>query len=64
MMKSGLTVLGIIFLLAGAVWTGQGLGIIRGSFMTGQNLWLLIGLLCLVAGVGLLLGGLRAQRKS
>ncbi len=63
-MKSGLIVLGIIFLLAGAVWTGQGVGIIRGSFMTGQSLWLMVGLLCLVAGTGLLLGGLRVRRKS
>ncbi len=49
-----LTVLGIVLLLLGGVWTAQGLGYLKGSFMTGQQLWTTIGLLCAAAGVMLL----------
>lgn len=38
--------LGIVLLLVGGVWTAQGLGYLKGSFMTGQQLWTTIGLLC------------------
>lgn len=47
------TGLGIVLLLLGGVWTAQGLGCLKGSFMTGQQLWTTIGLLC--AGAGLML---------
>jgi hypothetical protein len=43
-------VLGVLLVLVGAVWIGQGFGYIKGSFMTGQILWAEIGVLCLVAG--------------
>jgi hypothetical protein len=63
-MKYGLLVVGVVLLLTGLVWTLQGLNIVKGSFMTGQSLWLLIGLLCLVAGVGVSLAGFRMRRKG
>ncbi len=47
-------VLGIVGCLIGAVWIGQGLDLIKGSFMTGQGLWTVIGAVVFVAGVGLL----------
>jgi hypothetical protein len=34
---------GILLVLVGVVWTGQGAGWITGSFMTGAKLWFLIG---------------------
>ncbi len=63
-MKYGLLVLGVALLLTGSVWTLQGLNVIKGSFMTGQSLWLMMGLLFLVIGVGVSLAGLRMQRRS
>ncbi|MGZ3145732.1 hypothetical protein ACVDFE_27810 [Lentzea chajnantorensis] len=46
---------GVVLLVLGGVWTAQGLGHLKGSFMTGQQLWTTIGLLCAAAGVLLLM---------
>jgi hypothetical protein len=35
------------------IWTGQGFGYIKGSFMTGSAFWAVTGLVCLVAGAAL-----------
>ncbi|MEU0878251.1 hypothetical protein ABZ345_06600 [Lentzea sp. NPDC005914] len=47
--------LGVVLLLLGGVWTAQGLGYLKGSFMTGQQLWTTIGLLCAFGGLMLLI---------
>lgn len=57
-------VFGVLLLLLGAVWVGQGLGYIKGSFMTGEMLWFWIGLACAVAGAGLLVFTLRSRRPA
>lgn len=44
-------IIGGLAVLVGAVWIGQGAGLIKGSFMTGSRTWLGIGLLCLVVGL-------------
>jgi hypothetical protein len=54
-----LIVLGALLALVGAVWTLQGIGILLGSFMSRQPFWAITGLLTLVAGLALLLVGLR-----
>ena len=43
-------VLGVGLILAGAVWTFQGYGTLKGSFMTGSRMWLWIGITCIVVG--------------
>ncbi len=53
-MKLGRNIVGVLLVLIGLVWLGQGVGLIQGSFMTGQAQWALIGLVCLVLGGGLL----------
>jgi hypothetical protein len=63
--RIGLAVIGLLILLAGAVFAGQGLGYIPGSVMTGDMKWFWIGLVMVV--VGLALGGgslLRLPRKA
>jgi hypothetical protein len=47
-------VLGGLLVVAGAVWLGQGLGLIHGSSMTGSTFWAAAGGVCVVAGLGLL----------
>jgi hypothetical protein len=47
-------ILGALLVATGAVWIGQGLDLIKGSFMTGSTLWAVIGALCLACGLGLL----------
>ncbi len=50
--------------LVGAVWIGQGLGLIRGSsFMTDDVLWAIFGAALLVAAVALGLNELRRSRS-
>lgn len=44
----------ILALLAGIVWIGQGMGLIKGSFMTGRIEWSVIGaVLAAAAALGL-----------
>jgi hypothetical protein len=54
----------VLLVLLGAVWMGQGLGYIRGSFMTGQMLWFWIGLGCAVLGAGLLAVSVLRRRTT
>jgi hypothetical protein len=46
--------LGLLLLLVGAVFVGQGVGAIGGSFMTGQTKWAVIGAVLVGVGVALL----------
>ena len=57
MMKTGLTIAGVLALLMGILWIGQGLGYIHwpaSSFMLDQRPWALRGAILAVIGVGLL----------
>jgi hypothetical protein len=38
-MRWSLLVVGILLVLVGGVWIFQGIGVLKGSFMTGQALW-------------------------
>ena len=59
-MRVALFVVGLLVLLIGAVFAGQGLGFIPGSFMTGDMKWFWIGLAMIVVGLALGVGGLRS----
>ena len=52
---------GVIMLAIGLVWTSQGIGLLRGSVMTGQAQWLVIGLVVGVIGLGLVFRGIRPR---
>lgn len=47
-------IVGVVLVLVGGLWTLQGLGIVGGSFMTGSQAWLVIGVVTVVVGVFLL----------
>jgi hypothetical protein len=57
-------VIGALLVLVGVVWIGQGVGIIEGSFMTGEAVWAIIGAVCLVLGATLLVTTLRARPRE
>jgi hypothetical protein len=59
-----LITVGVIALLVGLVFAGQGSGLIPGSVMTGERLWLNVGAVLAVVGIILLVLGLRRPRKS
>ncbi len=48
--------------LMGGIWTVQGVGILPGSFMTGQTFWAVVGSLTLVAGGILAFFGFRLDK--
>jgi len=47
-------VLGVLLIVVGAVWVTQGIGVLKGSFMTGESVWTVIGILCVFVGLVLL----------
>jgi len=47
-------VLGVLLILVGAIWFTQGIGVLKGSFMTGEGIWTVIGILCVFVGLLLL----------
>jgi hypothetical protein len=55
-------VIGALVLLAGAVFAGQGLGYIPGSYMTGDIKWFWIGSAMVI--VGLALAGTGVLRRA
>ena len=64
MKQLALIVIGALIALTGAVWTLQGLGYINGSFMTGATVWAIIGPVVLVAGLAIIVAGLRSRRRD
>jgi hypothetical protein len=53
-------VVGVVILLAGVVFTLQGLDIMGGSSMSGKSLWVVLGAIIAIAGAYLLYVTLRA----
>jgi hypothetical protein len=51
-MKLTKNLLSLIVIAVGALWTLQGLGLVGGSFMTGESRWLYIGLVTTLVGLG------------
>jgi len=54
-------IIGVLLLLTGIVWFFQGVGVIGGSFMTGEALWAVSGAVCIFFGIALLLGARRVR---
>jgi hypothetical protein len=62
-MRLGSLILGVIAILAGAVWILQGSGVLPGSFMTGQRMWLVIGVVVAIVGLALAYNGIRRPAR-
>jgi len=57
-------IVGVLLCLIGGVWFGQGIGVIHGSFMTGQAVWAVIGGVAVLFGLSLLAGARRGRRRA
>jgi hypothetical protein len=56
-------VLGVLLVIAGIVWTLQGLNLLgQSGGMNGQKIWAVIGPVTVIAGLGLAAIGARARR--
>ncbi len=49
-----LRIFGVLSIFAGAVWFFQGIGVLPGSFMTGQIQWAIYGAIAVAVGIGVL----------
>jgi hypothetical protein len=56
--------LGLLAVVVGGVWTLQGLGYVGGSVMSGVTLWAIVGPIVAVAGLVLIVVGLRARNRG
>ena len=63
-MKAALIVIGVLVVLSGGVFAGQGLGYIPGSFMTGDRTWFWIGSGMIVMGVLLIVAIFSVFRRQ
>ena len=59
----GLSVAGAM-VLVGVLWTGQGLGWIGGSSMSGQSFWAIVGPIVAGLGVGLAISIIGRSRRG
>lgn len=55
---------GLGLLAVGVVWIGQGVGLIGGSFMTGQAVWAVIGAVAALFGLALIRGARRGRNDG
>ena len=62
-MRYVLLVVGGLIILMGGVWLLQGIGILPGSFMTGQPFWAAMGAIFVAVGGLLVFGEIRSNRR-
>jgi hypothetical protein len=62
-MRYVLLIVGALMILMGGVWLLQGIGILPGSFMTGQMFWAVTGAVLLAVGGLFVLAGFRLNRR-
>jgi hypothetical protein len=62
--RTTLVIVGVIALLIGLVFAGQGANLIPGSGMSGVRMWLYIGLVVAVVGIVLITLGLRRPGRG
>jgi hypothetical protein len=61
-MKITLNILGVLFVLFGAIWFLQGINILPGSFMTGQIKWAIYGACLAAVGIVMLIAARRRNK--
>jgi hypothetical protein len=54
---------GALLGLLGLVWVGQGLNLIKGSFMTGQAQWAVIGIVLILVAAWLVWSALQERAR-
>jgi hypothetical protein len=57
----GRIVVGVLLCVVGAVWFFQGIGVLKGSFMTGAWFWAVVGVILFALGLRMVV---RARRGA
>lgn len=57
-------VIGVLVLIAGVIFTLQGLNILGGSSMSGERMWVILGPVVAIVGLVVLLLSLSGRRRS
>jgi hypothetical protein len=57
-------VIGVLALIAGIIWTLQGLNVIHGSVMSGSTMWAIIGPIVGFIGLALMIVSVVAGRRA
>lgn len=63
-MRWALTILGVLVVLAGAVWILQGANLLPGSYMSGNPQWILNGTITDIIGLGLIVFANWPRKKT
>lgn len=64
MRNPGTIALGVVAMLFGTLFFFQGIGVVKGSFMTDSNFWAVAGPIIAVAGLVVVVRGVRGQGPS
>ena len=62
-MRTLAAVIGVLLILVGLVWIGQGLGFLKGSVMTGNIMWTWIGIVVAIIGAALAVFAVRRPAR-
>ena len=57
-------IFGFLCCAVGIVWLGQGIGLVKGSFMSGEALWAVIGGVLLAIGIAILAAAWRLRDRA
>ena len=57
-------VIGVLVLIAGVIFTLQGLNVLGGSAMSGERMWVILGPVVAIVGLVVLLLSLAGRRRS
>jgi LPXTG-motif cell wall-anchored protein len=63
-MRIALNIVGVLLVVVGGIWFLQGIGVLPGSFMTGQIRWAAYGGIAVIVGIALLLAARRRRNGS
>jgi hypothetical protein len=55
---------GLVMCVVGAIWILQGAGVLKGSFMTRQSQYTVLGAIVLAVGLGLVVWAARVRQRS
>jgi hypothetical protein len=63
-LRGTLSVLGVLLVVVGAVFVGQGTNVIHGSSMSGHGGYAGLGAVLIAIGLGLVIWALRSRRRA